>query len=397
MAPRVAVLGGRIDMLEAAAEFGFEVVLVHTPGRYDPKSEELCEQVIHADLDRQEDYVVERVRQLHAERPFMRILTLSEPGLIPAARLNAEFGLGGDSVRTVRLLKDKARMRRLLDEIGLSPVRHRVVGSATELAAFLAELGGGPAVVKPLDAGGSAGVSRVDCETDATESWSAVEKSGRTHVLAEEYLPGPEISVEAFSYEGKHTIVAMTDKYLGPGFIEIGHSVPAQMGGATWRQAADLTVELLDAVGLTEGPSHTEIKLTDRGPRIVESHNRTGGDFIPDLVKLTYGVDLVRLAVGVPLGYADWDRVVPPARGGAAVRFILAEPGTVTGVKRAEYTDPAVTVVLTAEPGTVVPVLTWSVDRVCGHVITTGRSAAEAVTRSKEAVGQIMVTTNPAD
>ena len=392
MATRVAVIGGRIEILEAAAEFGFDVVLVHTAGGYDPRAEGLCEQVIHADLDGDGDYAVERLRRLHADRPFARILTLTEPGLIPATRLNAEFGLGGDTLETVRLLKDKARMRKLLNTIGLSPVRYRVVTSAAELSEFLIELGGVPAVVKPLDAGGSAGVLKVDPAEDV-ESWRKVEECGRARMLAEEYLRGPEVSVEAFTTEGRHTIVAVTDKCLGPGFIERGHSVPAEVNDATWQQAAGLTTDLLDAVGLTEGPTHTEIKLTDRGPRIVESHNRTGGDFIPDLVKLVYGVDLPRLAVGVPLDAVTGDPVVQAANGGAAVRFILAEPGTVTRVELATTLDPAVTVALTAEPGTVVPPLTWSVDRVCGHVIATGRTAAEAVARCNQAVAQVSVTT----
>jgi len=216
-------------------------------------------------------------------------------------------------------------------------------------------------------------------------------------VLVEEFLTGPEISVEAFSHRGRHTVVAMTDKYLlGDGFVEIGHSVPAQLSEATRREAAELTVELLTAVGLTEGPSHTEIKLTERGPRIVESHNRTGGDFIPDLVKLTYGVDLLRLAVAVPLGYANWDHAAPAACGAAAVRFILAPPGTVVSVTRPDSTDPMARVELTAEPGTSVPPLTWSGDRVCGHVIATGRFAADAVARCSQAVDQIVITTDPA-
>ncbi|MFN2483599.1 MAG: ATP-grasp domain-containing protein [Candidatus Limnocylindria bacterium] len=396
MATRVAVIGGRIEMLEAAAEFGLDVVLVHTAGRYDPRCEELCEQIVHAELDEHGNYDVDCLRGMHTQRPFARVLTLTEPGLLPAARLNTELGLGGDPPDTVRLLKDKARMRLVLDATGLSPVRHRVVGSAAELSEFLVELGGGPAVIKPLDAGGSAGVRLVERVANVARSWREVEASGRARMLAEEYLCGPEVSVEAFTCNGRHTIVAVTDKYLGPGFVEIGHSMPAEMSDATWRQVAGLTTDLLDAVGLTEGPTHTEIKLTGRGPRIVESHNRLGGGFIPDLVKRIYGVDLTRYAVGVPLGLVSGIPAVPAASGGAAIRFILAEPGTVTDVDRPDATHPAVTVDLTAEPGTVVPPLTWSVDRVCGHVIATGRTAGEAVARCNEAVAQISVTTDPA-
>jgi biotin carboxylase len=390
---RVAVIGGRIEMLQAAADFGLEVTLVHFPNRYDPRSDLLCEKVFHVDLDAAPDEVVEILLREHAERPFTRVLTLTEPGLLPAAVLNAELGLGGNSVQTVRLLKDKALMRDLLTSIGLSPIRHRVVGSPEELMEFLGALAGIPAVIKPLDSGGSNGVAMVVTAQDVPPAWRRVEESGRAVMLAEEYLDGPEISVEAFTHDGRHTIVALTDKFLGPGFIEVGHAVPADLSEPVRRQVCELTTALLDAVGLVEGPTHTEIKLTSRGPRIVESQNRTGGDYIPDLVQFVYGVDLQRLAVGVPLGLMAWHPDVPAASGGAAVRFILAEPGTVTEVTRPDQLNPAVSMTVTAEPGTKVPPLLWSGDRVCGHVIATGSDAGDAVARCADTISQVKITT----
>ncbi|MDX3659773.1 ATP-grasp domain-containing protein [Streptomyces sp. ID05-26A] len=390
---RVAVIGGRIEMLQAAADLGLDVTLVHHPDRYDPRSDELCENVFHVDLFAEPDRVVDRLRREHAERPFARVLTLTEPGLLPAARLNAEWGLGGNSVETVRLLKDKALMRDRLAEAGLSPVRYRTVRSAEELTAFLDELDGVPLVVKPLDSGGSDGVEMVATPQDVPPAWRRVEESGRTVVLAEEYLDGPEISVEAFSHDGVHTVVALTDKFLGTGFVEVGHAIPADLTPTVRRQVCELTTALLDAVGLVEGPSHTEIKLTGRGPRVVESHNRVGGDYIPDLVRLVHGVDLMRLAVGVPLGLVAWRPEPRQAEGGAAVRFVIAEPGTVTEVTAPETLDPATSLTLTAKPGTEVPPLRWSDDRVCGHVIATGDTAGDAVARCAEAVSQIRIST----
>ena len=390
---RVAVIGGRVEMLQAAADLGLDVTLVHFPDRCDPRSDELCEKVLRVDLIAEPDRVEEFLRREHAERPFTRVLTLTEPGLLTAARLNTEWGLGGNSVETVRLLKDKARMRDRLAEVGLSPVRYRVVRSAEELLEFLIELDGVPVVVKPLDSGGSDGVAMVVTPRDVPLAWRRVEGSRRHVVLAEEYLDGPEISVEAFSHDGAHTVVALTDKFLGPGFIEVGHAVPADLADPVRRQVCELTTALLDAVGVVEGPTHTEVKLTARGPRVVESHNRVGGDFIPDLVQLVHGVDLQRLAVGVPLGLVAWRPEPRPARGGAAVRFILAEPGTVTEVTAPGELDPAVSLTLNAKPGTEVPPLLWSDDRVCGHVIATGDDAGDAVARCVDAVSQVRITT----
>ncbi|MFE6334315.1 ATP-grasp domain-containing protein [Streptomyces sp. NPDC057798] len=392
MAPRIALLGGRPNVLKSASDLGCEVVLMHTPGAYDPAAAaQWCSEVVETRLS-DEDGSVAAGRELFARQPVVRFFSPSELGLVAAARLNEEFGLGGNSVRTVRLLKDKSAMRRHLAEVGMSPVRFRVVHGEAELVAFLTELAG-PAVIKPLDYGGSALVYRLDGPAEAGEIWRQVEAAGRTRMLVEEFLVGLEVSVEAFSDNGVHTVVAVTDKLLGAGFVEAGHSVPARIDERTRREIAELTAQLLDAVGLVEGPSHTEIMITDKGPRIIESHNRAGGDSIPELVRRAYGVDLVRSAVAVPLGLEAWTPEVPAATAGAAIRFVSAEPGVVTGVEVPDPVPEGVVLDVKARPGTVVPPVTWSVDRVCGHVIAVGADAAEAVDRCEKALAGIKITT----
>ena len=125
---------------------------------------------------------------------------------MPAARVNERHGLGGCGVDAARLLKkNRAAMRQRLDEVDLHSVRWRVVRSAAELAGFVHD-NDGPAVVKPLDEGGSRLVSRIDRPTDAAAVWYRNSSAGRDRMLAEEFLTGPEISVEAFTVDGRHTM-----------------------------------------------------------------------------------------------------------------------------------------------------------------------------------------------
>ena len=153
----------------------------------------------------------------------------------------------------------------------------------------------------------------------------------------------------------------------------------------------------LDAVGLRNGPGHTEVKLTSRGPRIVESHNRIGGDRINDLAEIAYGVDMERYALGAGFGVVEPLTSSPEPRGGAAVRFLTPEPGRVvevTGVE-AVRADPAfVDLRLHVEPGDEVPPLTWNEDKV-GHVIARGASAAEAVAHGARLAAAVQVRTEP--
>ncbi len=394
MAPRIALLGSRPSVLRSAAELGCEVVMLAKPGIYDPEAaRRWCVEVVDVDLNDQQA-ILAAGRALQARRPVARFFSPAELGLVAAARLNEEFGLGGNSLRTVTLLKDKSAMRDHLAGLDLSPVRFRVVHSAPELTDFLTELGR-PCIIKPLDFGGSADVHKVDGPHRAAEVWSRVEAAGRERMLAEEFLTGHEVSVEGFSVDGAHTVVAVTDKLLGAGFVEVGHSVPAHVDEHTCMEIAELTARLLDAVGLVEGPSHTEIMITADGLRIIESHNRAGGDNIPELVRLACGVDLVRAAVAVPLGIEPWKNELPEPLGGAAIRFLAAEPGVVTEVAVPTEGLEGVTLGVKAEPGMVIPPVTWSADRVCGDVIAVGRDAEEAVARAEAAVARIRIRTSP--
>ena len=348
---------------------------------------------------------------MHKAYPFQAVVSLFELGLLPAARINEALGLGGESVATVELLLDKWRMRRHLATRGISPVASAVGRTAQDLREFV-QANGLPIIVKPIRESGSLGVfcirDRADVDVVAERFRSLDDKQWAAGDLAcadsfheflmEEFLDGPEISVETLTFDGRHVVVAVTDKETADGgFVEIGHSQPSGCSAETLREVTRLVTDFLDAVGLRNGPGHTEVKLTSRGPRVVESHNRIGGGRINELAEIAYGVDMERYALGARFGLVEPLTGSPEPRGGAAIRVITPEPGRVvevTGVD-AVRADPAyVDLQLALEPGAEVPPLTWNEDKV-GHVIARGATAAEAIAHSQRLAAAIHVRTEP--
>ena len=406
--PRVLVVGGQPQHVRKARELGLDVVLAQFPDEYDRAYWPYVDQALlldYGDLDR----LLPLVRAVHDASPLQRAVSLFELGLLPAARINDALGLGGDSVATVELLLDKWRMRRRLAERGISPVASAVGRTAADLTEF-AEAHGLPVIVKPVRESGSLGVycvrDRADVDVVAARfralddrPWTAKDLSSADsfeEFLIEEFLDGPEISVETLTFDGRHVVVAVTDKEVGgPGFIELGHAQPSRCSGETLREVTRVVTELLGAVGLRNGPAHTEVKLTSRGPRVVESHNRVGGGRINELTEIAYGVDMERYALGAGLDVVEPLTGSPEPRGGAAVRVLTPEPGrvvAVTGLEAVRADQAYVDLRLKVGPGDVVPPLTWNEDKV-GHVVARGATATEAIANAGRLAASIHVRT----
>jgi biotin carboxylase len=393
--PAVLVLGGGTRLPRALRAHGLYVVYGGTRDEFGPGHREACDEALLLP-DGRADIWVRRALALHGELPFRRVVTVRERFLTIAARIRDALGLEGNTLETVLALKDKARMRERLDgSPGGAAVRARLLHAPGDVEAFVAEAGL-PVVVKPRDGSGSESVLVVRGADDMAEAARRV-AARPGGLLAEEFLDGPEFSVESFSERGEHHILAVTEKFTGENAVEIGHVVPARIEADQYAALVDATRWFLDAMGLTEGPAHTEIILTGDGPRIVESHNRPGGDGIIDLVREVSGTDvrdlLAAQLAGLPL---DPPEHRGPARA-AATWFKTARPGVVTevtGWQAAAASPGVVTAAPEVAPGDTVTPLRGSDDR-CGAVIAVGATPDEALDRARAALSLVRIVTDP--
>ncbi|MET7507733.1 ATP-grasp domain-containing protein [Streptomyces albidoflavus] len=391
-APRILVLGGKAGIVRKAAALGFEITHVQKPSAFDPAVVDHCAQLLLVDYQ-DVPTVTALVRALHEQRPFARVFTQTEAAQVVAGHLTDVLGLPGNGAGPTRLLHDKPALRGLLNDKGIGPVATLRAPGREELRAFTARHGA--AVIKPAMGSGSLGVRVIASPGETDAAWEWRERMGITDFFAEEYLKGQEISVETFSVAGRHTVVALTGKDTGGGVVELGHVVPAALTPGDRTAVTELVTAVLDAVGLVEGPAHTEVIVTADGPRVVEAHSRRGGDRINELVRLVHGVDLEEATYRLALGGEGPG--APAPQGAAAIRFLTATPGlvtAVTGAGAAEEAEGVVQVDVAVEPGDTVHALRWSEDR-CGHVLVRAADAATAVRLAREAAARIAITTEP--
>lgn len=392
---RILVIAGKKKIVQKAKALGLDVVFVQKPRDFDASFLPYIDRLELLDFE-DLSALLPAARALFRDCPFESAISLTEDGLMPTAHVVEALGLPGTSVETVRLLKDKWAMRRRLEVLGINGVAARVGREPADVQRFASQYGL-PMIVKPRDGAGSSDVVCIRQPGECEAAWRSLSASGHASWLMEEFLDGPEISVEAFSFDGQHVVLAITDKVTLPNMVERGHSMPADLDPPLRAQVVQAVTTFLTAVGLRHGPSHTELKLTPAGPRIVESHNRIGGDRINEMVRIVCGLDMDALALGWPFGLAGPFEAPPAARAGAAIRFFTPEPGQVreiSGVEQVEQADGVVELDLTCHVGDWLPPIRRSEDRV-GSLLVRGASARAAVATCERLLSQVRIGTAP--
>jgi cysteine synthase A len=370
--------GAGIPALATAARLGLEpVLLTARPQRYSGLADTGAE-VVECDTNSLEALVAVASRW---RRDIAGVTTTSEYHLLAVAELARYLGLPGNPPAAVRLCRNKAGMRGALAAAEIGQPRYAVVHDHRRLAPTLREVGL-PCVVKPVDQSGSRDVRLCRSEPQVRAHLRRIlsdthEQTSAGVALVEEYLDGPEFSVEMFSTAGVARCVGITAKSVtgDPYFVEAGHRYPAGLDPDVSRMLITTVRRALGAVGVREGPTHTEVKLLTDRAAVVEINIRLAGGLIPELIKLVDGIDLleqqIRAAVGRPV---DLARVPGPDKVGG-IRFITVDTaGTVldvSGVDRARAVPGVRGVSVPLLPGAAVGPPRNADDRV-GHVIAAG-------------------------
>jgi biotin carboxylase len=384
-------------LLAAARRLGIEVVVASFDAgdrRLSAGLRELIDVLIVLDTN-DEAALTEAVLALHARSPLSGIMPGFEFYVDTVARLADRLGLPGLAVASIEALRDKGVMRERARAAGLRVPRYAEAADADGLAAAGLRVGF-PAVLKPSRSAGSVHVSRVDGPEELRRAYAWLLADTRTdlgrrldgRVLLEEYVPGPEVSVEGYVADGEVVIASVTGKLLGPepNFVEVGHIVQLDLGPDERGAVEGYVRSACAALGVTLGPFHCELRLPGGEPVLIELGARLAGDHICDLVESVTGISLpqVMLAGYAGLDLAEVAPVAAPRAKCAAICFFTAGPlerfHAATGLEALRQAPEVQEVALYLEPGEAIEP---SEDFRCriGHVIYHADSYASALER----------------
>lgn len=399
MAKKMMILGAsalQVPAIKKAKEMGYEVISVD----YDPDAVGFAladVKLVVSTLDQEEV-----LRQARIYNPDVIITSTSDGPVRTAAYVNEKMGKQPDLAYEDSLCATiKSHMRDRLKEYNVPIPQYFVVENKEEFVGAVQAIKG-DMIVKPADNAGSRGVVLLKKDSagktspeDIISLYEYSKSNSRNGiVMVEEFMEGEEVSVESMTVNGETTIVTITDKLTTPPpyFVELGHAEPSSHPLELQDKIKEITKQAVAAIRLQNGPSHTEIKLTKAGPKIVELAARLGGDFITSkLVPLSTGVDMVGNSVILATGgevdlSPKWDK-------GAAIRFIPGKSGVISDMVIPDEVlkmSGIEEVVLYKKAGDIVDGTKSSNDRL-GHIIATGRDAKEAFERATDAMERITV------
>ena len=214
------------------------------------------------------------------------------------------LGLVTNSFECAKRLENKYTMRECFTANAISNPAYIIAKTESELFNVNISF---PCIVKPVDSGGSQGVTKVNNNEELENAFNrAIEYSRSGSVIIEQFIEGREFSVEYISHNGNHYFLQITDKVTSgePYFIELAHHQPAQVSEELSDRIKRMVENALTALNIENSASHTEIKLDSKGDLyIIEVGARMGGDYIAsDLVRLSTGYDFVKGVIDLALG-----------------------------------------------------------------------------------------------
>jgi len=345
----------------------------------------------------EDEHAVERL--VAARRPDGVIAPGTDFPVGVAARVADRLGISHPlDPATAHAATSKERQRELFARAGVPQPRSHACATLAEAEDAAREVGY-PCIVKPPDRQGQRGLSVVAEEAGLGPAFAeALDAARGDLVLVEELVAGPEVTVNAFSVEGRFNSLTVTHRVVAdpPAFgVALAHVWPC---GLPEQGVVDAARAAAEAVGVRNGPTYTQVLVGPAGPRVVELAARLGGGHDAELCEAALGVDLNGLALSAALGEeVAVESLRPrPEVGGACVRFLVPPVGTlerVEGVAEAEAEEGVRWVRIYRRPRAELRELRRGPDR-AGAALAIGSTAEEALARAEAALARVRLLTS---
>ena len=315
-------------------------------------------------------------------------------------RINDELHLSGISKEMAIRATNKHLMREAFENFGAPSPKSILTRSEVDAWNIFCDQFVTNAILKPSRNSGSRGIAKVEkgiSQASFVELYRRALEESRDHsVLIEQFIEGPEFSVEVIVWQGEPHVLTVTDKKTteAPYFVELGHNQPSIFPENIQQKLKDGAIAGIKALGLSNCAAHCELKVQDGEPYLMEIGARLGGDFIStELTHLSTGVDMVAAAINVALGI---EPLLQPteSKHGVCIRYFTPNPGILKAIEVGDALRDShiYNVSFYRQEGDTIPEVKSSLDR-SGHVIVTDVDAKSAIERADSIIRKVQFIT----
>lgn len=389
----------QVPVIKKAKEMGVYVVVAD--GDANAVGLKLADKPIVANITSEEDML----KVAREEKVDGVIHPCSEVSMNVMGRINDELGLSGISRETAIRATNKHLMREAFEKFGApSPKSMCFVNAKEAWEAFCREFLG-DCILKPSRNSGSRGISKVSHEefqdADGFNRFrelfeiSKGESRDKT-VMLEQFVDGPEFSIEIIVWNHEVHILTVTDKKTteAPHFVELGHNQPSIRTADEVKTLKAAAVAGVKALEVNNCACHAEAKLMNGKAYLMEIGARLGGDFIStELTHLSTGIDMVAAAISCALGNEPCMKPIEEKHG-VCIRYFCPKPGKLVSISNTEVlNDPRVYHwEIYHKVGDMIPEVTSSLCR-SGHVIVTEKDAKSAIKYAESLLNEVKMDT----
>lgn len=370
----------QIDVIEKAKSMGYYVLAVDgnpkAPG-FNVADKAICADIVN------EETMLKIARDEHVDGV---IHPCSEVSMAVMGRINDELGLSGISREQAICATNKHLMRKAFEKGNAPSPKSILAQDAEDAWSRLQSEFDTDAILKPSRNSGSRGITKVSRNMDKGDFIRAYDEAlseSRDHsVLIEQFIEGPEFSIEMIVWRGDIHVLTVTDKKTtgAPHFVELGHNQPSCFSATDVETLKAAAVAGVRALGVNNCACHAEAKLMNGKAYLMEVGARLGGDFIStELTHLSTGIDMVAAAIDVALG-VEPDLSAKEEPKGVCIRYFCPKPGKLVSISNTEVLNNPHVYLWEIYPkeGDVIPAVTSSLCR-SGHVIVTEKTPQKAI------------------
>ncbi|MGW3240319.1 ATP-grasp domain-containing protein [Streptomyces olivaceus] len=339
--------------------------------------------------------------------PVEAAFAVWEGAVETAAAISEALSLPGCSPAATRAARDKAVAAECFARAGVPHPRTWTLdagidGSGAEL---LEKCPGGQFVVKMPRSTNSQSVMLVRSRSDLDEAQAVIRRlyradrdsnrladlyqsvhdtpGGAAPLLVQEYVGGRELNIDLLLSENDHAVLGVFEKHpaAGPTFGEV-HSVhPTSLSSTEVDRAVDVAVAAAHALGASRGAAHAELRMSDRGPVVIEVALRPGGFLTPLAVQRLTGVDTIAALTRLMMTGTLPDTPATPDQSACLYGAVNVERSgrvvRITGEERARALPGVVLLDVIKKPGDILVTLPEGTDYHIAAFLLEGRSRAE--------------------